>query len=314
LVQLISETWIRPSIPGDVGHAALELGALRVAGGDALPRIREQLLDAERDAVGLVVDLDDLDLDRLANGHDLGRMVHAAPRHVGDVKQAVDAAEIDEGAVLGDVLDDAVDDLTFLEVGHQLRTLLGAALLEHGPARHDDVAAAAIHLEDLKRLRGAEQRGDVADRADVDLRARQERHGAVEVDGVDLVEDRAGDAVVVLERLLELDPALLAARLVARDDCFAERVLDPVDVDLDLVADLQLAFPAGASEFLECDTAFRLGADVDNGHVLLDRDDATLDDGPFGDLVLEEALLEEGGEIIAARATPQSGTCGHSLS
>ena len=75
-----------------------------------------------------------------------------------------------------------------------------------------------------------------------------------------------------------------------------------------------LAFTAGAGEFLECDTAFRLGADVDDGHVLLDRDDATLDDGPFGDLVLEEALLEEGGEIIAARATPQSGTCGHSLS
>ena len=35
----------------------------------------------------------------------LGRMSGA--RHVGDVEQAVDAAQIDERAVVGDVLDDA---------------------------------------------------------------------------------------------------------------------------------------------------------------------------------------------------------------
>src|ERR1700750_2459025 len=49
--------------------------------------------------------------------------------------------------------------------------------------------------------------------ADVHLRARQEGHGAVEVDGeaaFDLVEDDAVDLFVVLERLLELAPALLA--------------------------------------------------------------------------------------------------------
>ncbi len=219
----------------------LKLGVDRVLGLDALPRIGEQLLDAERDAVRLVVDLDDLDLDRLADVHDLGRVVDAAPGHVGDVQQAVDAAEIDERAVFGDVLDDAVDDLALFEVGDELGTLLGAGLFENRAARHDDVAAAAIHLEDLERLRHAHQRGDVADRADIDLRARQERHGAVEIDRVaalDLVEDDAVDVLVGLEGLLELDPALLAASLVARDDGFAERVLDALDIDLDLVADL----------------------------------------------------------------------------
>ena len=171
----------------------------------------------------------------------LGRMVDAPPRHVGDVQQAVDAAEIDEGAVLGDVLDDAVDDLALLEVGDELGALLGAGLLEDGAARDDDVAAAAVHLEDLEGLRDAHQRRDVAHRADVHLGARQEGHGAVEIDGVaalDLVEDDAVDALVVLERLLELHPAFLAARLVAGDDGLAERVLDALDIDLDLVADL----------------------------------------------------------------------------
>ncbi len=76
LVQLISETWMRPfdarlqfherTVVGDVRDAALELGADGVLGLDALPGIRLELLHAERDAVRLVVDADDLHLDRLA--------------------------------------------------------------------------------------------------------------------------------------------------------------------------------------------------------------------------------------------------------
>src|SRR6478736_7006139 len=145
------------TVIGDVRDAALELRLDRVAGGDALPRIGEQLLDAERDAVRLVVDLDDLDLDRLADVHDLRRVVHAAPCHIGDVQQAVDAAEINERTVFGDVLDHAVDDLTFFAVLHELGALLGAALFEDRTARHHDVAAAAIHLEDLERLADAHE-------------------------------------------------------------------------------------------------------------------------------------------------------------
>ncbi len=131
----------------------LKRGADRILGLDALPRIVLQLLHAERDAVRLVVDLDDLDLHRLTDVEHFGRVIDAAPRDVGDVQQAVDAAEVDERTVVGDVLDHAVDDLTLFEVLHQLLTLLGAGLFENRAARHDDVAAAAIHLEDLERLR-----------------------------------------------------------------------------------------------------------------------------------------------------------------
>ena len=242
------------AVVGDVGDAALEAGADRILGLDALPRIVQQLLHAERDAVRLVVDLDDLDLHRLADVEHLGRVIDAPPGDVGDVQQAVDAAEVDERAVIGDVLDHAVDDLALFEVLHQFLALLGAGLFENRAARHDDVAAAAIHLEDLERLRHVHQRRDVADRADVDLRARQEGHGAVEIDGeaaLDLVEDDARDLLVVVERLLELAPAFLAARLVAREHRFAERVLDALEIDLDLVADLELAAAGRAGEFAQ---------------------------------------------------------------
>src|ERR1700730_1457276 len=152
------------AVVGDVGHAALEAGADRELGLDALPRIGLQLLHAERDAVGLMVDLDDLDLHLLADVEHLGGVIDAPPRNIGDVQQAVDAAEIHKRTVIGDVLDHAVDDLTLFEVLDQLLALLGAGLFQHGTAGDDDVAAAAIHFQDLERLRNVHQRGDVADR------------------------------------------------------------------------------------------------------------------------------------------------------
>jgi hypothetical protein len=117
-----------------------------------------QLLHAQADAVGFLVDLDDLHLDGLADRQDLGRMVDAAPRHVGDVQQAVDAAEIDEGTVFGDVLDHAVDSVAFGEALDEFGALFGAGFFQDRTARHDDVAAALVHLEDLERLLDAHQR------------------------------------------------------------------------------------------------------------------------------------------------------------
>jgi hypothetical protein len=65
------------------------------------------------------------------------------------VQEAVDAAQVHEGAVLGDVLDHAVEDalLQLLE-GLLLEAL--ALLLQQGAAREDDVAARLLNLMILK--------------------------------------------------------------------------------------------------------------------------------------------------------------------
>ena len=154
----------------------------------------------------------DLDVDRLADLQGVRRMVDAAPRDVGHVQQAVDAAQIDEGTVVGDILDHAFQYLPLVQVGDQLVALLGAGVFEHGAAGDDDVAAAAVHLEDLERLVRADQRRDVAHRADIDLASRQERHGAVEIDreaALDPAEDDAGDPLAVFVGLLGASPTPL---------------------------------------------------------------------------------------------------------
>ncbi len=231
-------------------------------------------------------------------------MVDAAPGDVGDMQQAVDAAEVDEGAVIGDVLHHAVDRHALFEIGDDFMALFGAALFEHGAARHHDIAAAAVHFQDLERLRHAEQRRHVADRTDIDLRARQEGHGAVEIDGeaaLDLIEDDAFDLLGGFKSLFELDPALFAARLVARDHRFAERVFDAFEIDFDFLADLRRGVPAMAGEFLERHPAFGLEADVDDRDILFDSDHAALDHGAFESFALAIGFGEQSGKIVTRR-------------
>jgi len=186
-----------------------------------------------------------------------------------------------------------------------MRPLRCSARVSSRTARHDDVAAAAVHLEHLERLRQVHQRTDVADRADVDLAAGQESDGAAEVDGEAALhspEDHALDAVAGLEFLFELVPGGFAAGTVARQHRFAGAILDPVDIDLDLVADLELRFLAGSGELAKRHSALALQSDVDHRKIILDARDDALHHLAFEGFVLAaEAFVEELREIVAGR-------------
>src|SRR3546814_15014741 len=106
-----------------------------VCSSDLFPRIAFELLHAEADALGVAVDADDLHLDRVTDVDDFARVVDALVAHVGDMEQAVDAAEVDERTIIGDVLDRAFDDMAFFEVLDQARTLFGPRFLEGGKER-----------------------------------------------------------------------------------------------------------------------------------------------------------------------------------
>src|ERR1700704_194942 len=177
-----------------------------------------------------------------------------------------------------------------------IRRVRSSARVSSLTARHDDVAAASIHLEDGDLLGLVHQRADIAHRADVDLAARQEGHGAGKIDGeaaFDTTEDRAHDALLIVECLLQKGPGFLAACLVARQDGLAFLVLHAIDEDVDHVAFLDLRRTAAVRKFPERDTAFGLEADIDHDEVVGDAHDGSLDHGAFEARRTAERFVEE---------------------
>jgi hypothetical protein len=212
----------------------------------------------------------------------------------GDVEQAVDAAEVDERAVVGDVLDHAAQDLALGQRVERVLLLLGVLLLEEDLAREDDVAALLVDLDDPHAQVLALERVEVPHRADVDLRAGEERADA-DVDreaALDALDDPADDHLVVGEGLLDLVPDLHLLGFFAREDDMAVAIFGALEQDVDGVARLDGHLAGLVDEFIEGNHPLGLEADIDDDFVLGDLEHSPLDDFPFGDVV--EAGVVEG--------------------
>src|SRR5262249_36299888 len=138
------------AVVGDGDDLALDAGADRELLLGDRPRILLDLLEAQADALGGGVELEDDDADLVADFEHLARVGDAAPRHVRDVEQAVDAAEVDEGAVVGEVLHHTHQHHALLELLEGALLELLALLLQQGAARQDDVPALLVELDDLE--------------------------------------------------------------------------------------------------------------------------------------------------------------------
>src|SRR6267143_1952897 len=99
---------------------------------DVVPRILAELAQAERDAGGVGVELDDLDAHILAHLEDIGDIRHPVPGELGNVDQAVGGAQVDEGAVGGQPRDFAFDLIADLELLEELAPLARPVLVEGG--------------------------------------------------------------------------------------------------------------------------------------------------------------------------------------
>ena len=62
---------------------------------------------AERDALFVAIIFQDLDCDFVADIEHFRRMIHTAPGEIRDMKQPINAAEIDEHTIVGNILHDA---------------------------------------------------------------------------------------------------------------------------------------------------------------------------------------------------------------
>src|SRR5207245_2855738 len=104
-------------------------------------------------------------------------------------------------------------------------------------------------------------------------------------------DDRAHDRLALGEHAFQAGPGFFAAGLVAADHRFAHRVLDPLEIDLDRVADADRGLAVdGRAEFLHRDAAFGLQADVHDHEVLLDAHDLAVDHLAFDQVAAGELL------------------------
>src|SRR3989454_560826 len=272
------------TVVGEAHDLAPRLGTGRVRLLDALPGVRRLLLVAERHTARFAVEVEDHDLDVVTDLEDLRGVADAAPAHVGHVQEPVDPTEVDERAIVRNVLDGAREHHALGQHLERVLLLLLALLLEDRAAREHDVAAAAVELDDLGPNRLADHGGQILHRAQVHLGARQERLDP-DVDREAALDDldhaafhRRALLVGLGDRVPDLD--LVGLVLGENDEPFG--VLFGFEVHLDLFADLrQGAVPV---EFLDRDRPFALVADVDEDLAGADVDHAAADDLSFLEL------------------------------
>ena len=95
-----------------------------------------------------------------------------------------------------------------------LRALLRLLFFQQLLARSDDVAALLVQLDDADIDLLALQAVEIAHRTQINLRTRQERAGAQDVDrqaALDAIDDARLDRSLVVEGLLDLVPGAAAA-------------------------------------------------------------------------------------------------------
>ena len=156
----------------------------------------------------------------------------------------------------------------------------------------------------MERLRRAHQGADVTHRADIDLAAGQEGHGAAEVDGeaaFDPAVDGAVDTLLCFECAFEIGPGFFAPFLLARQDDGAVPVLVALNIQFYVVAWLDLDLLAVGPELLERDTPFALQADIDDGVFVGEADDAAGDNRSLEAAIWAKLFVEEGGEVLPCR-------------
>ena len=223
------------------------------------------------------------------------------PGQLGDVHQAVDAAEVDERAEVDDRGDDTRPHLALLQGGEEVLADLGLGLLQPGAAGQDHVVAVLVQLDDLGLELLADVRLQVAHAAHLDQGGRQE---ATETDvedqaALDDLDDGTGDDAVLLLDLLDRAPGALVLRALLGQDQAAFLVLLLEDQGLDVVADRDDL--VGVDVVLDRqlaggDDTLGLVADVEQDLVPVDLDDDAFDDVAVVEVL--DGLVDRGEEVL----------------
>src|SRR5262249_20177095 len=93
----------KSAIRYQVDNLAFDLGTDGILLFDAVPGVGQLLFEPQADALLFSVDIQDDNIDVLADLEQLGRVSNAAPAHIGNVQQTIDTIQINERAEVGDI-------------------------------------------------------------------------------------------------------------------------------------------------------------------------------------------------------------------
>ena len=219
----------------ELGHGAIDDVANLEVGDRGVPRVRLELADRQADATALVVDVDDLGLDLVANLVAGLGIIDLVPRKLALVHETIDPAQVDEDAEGSDRAYGSGDLLAHLQAAEELVALLTPLLVQRDLLREDQAVRLAVDLEDLEAelaanvrlqllgdllrgvtrlivLRTAREVHDLADRDEATDAAIDDQAALVVVDDGS-IDDGSG-----LELLLHRPPLALEARSAQRQD------------------------------------------------------------------------------------------------
>ena len=138
------------------------------------PRVLGYLLEPQRYPLVLRIELEHLDLDLVSHLEQFGGMVHPAPGHVSNVQKTVYPAQVHKTTIVGDILDDPVHNRALLDTLESLFLEFLAFFFQERAAGKHDVTALLVELDDLEAVALADELLEVAHRAQIHLRTRQE--------------------------------------------------------------------------------------------------------------------------------------------
>ena len=157
-----------------LGDSALDDSVNWVLGNKYTPWILGSLLKTKGDTLTVKVNVENLNLNLLANLNNLRWVVNVVPRKLGNVNQAVNAAKVNKCTKLNDGGNSTLELHANLELAQDVLTLCLTSLLKNNAARKNNVVAVAIHLDNTSLNTSAHECTKILDATKVNKGCRQE--------------------------------------------------------------------------------------------------------------------------------------------
>src|SRR5438874_4601436 len=157
------------AIGDEVRDLAFDLLTGRKTLFNLIPRIPLRLLQAKRNTLLLLVDIEHDHFELLADFDELTWVPKASPSHVGDVEESIHAIEINECTKVGQVLyssDDAIADFDTFE---KLLPFFAPFLLDDLATAKHDIAPVIVNFDDFEIVGVPDELLEILRRNDVDL-------------------------------------------------------------------------------------------------------------------------------------------------